>query len=109
MRSAGHRARDLVQVELHGFGVGVGHGQARACAAGRTNGSEQVSALVALVGRLSRPRSAAGPLPYETVLLADAGLVLEPDLDGLAPRKVGEVGPQRGGEVFLNSATIRSS
>src|SRR5918994_6132590 len=69
----------------------------------------QVGALVALVGRLAGPRSAPRPLPHEAVLLADAGLVLEPDLDGLAGREVSDVGLQRGRAVFLNSATIRSS
>jgi hypothetical protein len=48
-------------------------------------------------------------LPHDPVLLADAGFVLEPDLDRLAAREVGDVGSERTWEVFLNSATIRSS
>jgi hypothetical protein len=94
---------------LHGFGVGVGHRQTGSRAARWANGSEQVGAVVALIGRLAWPRSAPCPLPHDPVLLADAGLVLEPDLDRLALGEVGEVGPQRTWEVFLNSATIRSS
>jgi hypothetical protein len=31
-------------------------------------------------------------LPHDPVLLADAGFVLEPDLDRLAAREVGDVG-----------------
>ena len=67
---------DLVEVELHGLGVGVGQRQRRAGAARRADRAEQVGALVALVGRLARPRPAPRPLPHEPVLLADAGLVL---------------------------------
>src|SRR5829696_7436137 len=39
MRPSGHGARDLVQVELHGFGVGVGHRQTGSRAARWTNSS----------------------------------------------------------------------
>src|SRR3954454_13570398 len=77
-------AGDLVEVELHGLRVGEGQRQGGTRAAGRADGAEQVRAFVALVGWLPRSRSAPRPLPHEAVLLADAGLVLEPDLDGLA-------------------------
>ena len=83
--------RDLVEMELHGFGVGVGHGESRAGAARRADGAEQVGALVALIGRLARARCRACPLPHDPVLLADAGFVLEPDLDRLALRQAGEM------------------
>jgi hypothetical protein len=71
-------------VELHGLGIGVGQRQRRACAARWTDRAEEVGALIALVGRLARPRPASRPLSDDPVLLADAGLVLEPDLDRLA-------------------------
>src|SRR3954468_19756559 len=80
-------AGDLVEVELHGLRVGEGQHQGGARAAGWADGAEQVRAFVALVGWLPRSRSAPRPLPHEAVLLADAGLVLEPDLDGLARRE----------------------
>jgi hypothetical protein len=48
-------------------------------------------------------------LPHQPVLLADAGLVLKPDLDGLAGRDAGQVSSQRGGEVFLNASIVRAS
>ena len=72
----GDGAGDLVEVELHRVRVGEGWRQGGTGAAGRTDGAEEVGALVALVGRLARPRSAPRPLPNEAVLLADAGLVL---------------------------------
>src|SRR3954452_3918063 len=46
-------------------------------------------------------RAPSRPLPHEAVLLADAGLVLEPDLDGLARREAAQMGSQRGRKVFF--------
>src|SRR5215212_2063539 len=109
MRPSRYGARDLVQVELHGFGVGVGHRQTGSRAARRTDSPEQVGAVVALIGGLAGSRAAPGPLPHDPVRLAQAHLILEPDLDRFARREVGEMRPQRGREVFLNSAMIRSS
>ena len=109
MGAFGDVARDFVEVELHGVGVGVGQGERRADAARRADGAEQIGVLVALVGGLARPRSALGPLPDLAVLLADAGLVLEPDFDRRRLRQAVEMGAQRAREVFLNASTIRSS
>ena len=47
-----HTARDLDEVELHRLAVGVGHGERRAGAARRADGTEQVGAFVALIGGL---------------------------------------------------------
>ena len=69
----------------------------------------QVGAFVALIGGLAWARAAPRPLPHEAVLLADAGFVLEPDLDRLAFRQAGAVSVQRRGEVFLKAATVSSS
>jgi hypothetical protein len=88
-------------MELHHLGVDVGERQRRAFALRRTNRAKEIGVLVALVGGLTRARSASRPLPDETVLLADAGFVLEPDLDGRSRRKVGEMRLQRLREVFL--------
>jgi hypothetical protein len=88
-------------MKLHGLGIGEGQRQPCSDAPRRADGAEQVGALVALVGRLTRPCSTPGPLPDNAVLLADAGLVLEPDLDGLALGQVGEMGAQRAREVCL--------
>src|SRR5829696_5802999 len=74
--AAPNHARDLVEVELHGLAVGIGHGERGAGCARRADGAEQIGALVALVGGLARARAAPRPLPHEAVLLADAGFVL---------------------------------
>ena len=91
----------LVEVPLHGVGVGEGQRQRRAHAARRADGAEQVGALVALVGGLDRPRAAARPLPDKAVLLADPRLVLEPDLDLLLARHAREVGRERARGSFF--------
>ena len=100
---------DLVDVELHGLGIGVGKRQTGADAARRADGAEQICAAVALIRRLAGPGSAARPLPDDAVLLPDPGFVLPPDLDRLALRQIGQMRAQRAREVFLNSATIRVS
>ena len=82
-------------MELHRLGVGVGQGERRADAAGRADGAEQIGVVVALVGRLTGPGSASGPLSDLAVLLADAGLVLKPDLDGRRVGNAFEMGAER--------------
>ena len=77
----GDMAGDFIEMELHGLGVGEGQRKRGPDAAGGTNGAEQIGALIALICGLAGPRSSPGPLPHEAVLLADAGLILEPDLD----------------------------
>ena len=75
VRARSDGAGDLVEVKLHGVGVGVGQRQGGPRAAGRADRAEQIGAFVALIGWLPGPRSALGPLPHEAVLLADAGLI----------------------------------
>jgi hypothetical protein len=96
-------------VKLHHAGVGVGQHEGRPDAAGRTDRAEQISIVVTLVGGLSGPRSAPGPLADEAVLLPNPGFILEPDLDRRGFRQSFETGLQRTREVFLNPSTIRSS
>ena len=76
MCALGDVARDFVEVELHHVSVGVGQHEGRPDAAGRADRAEQIGVVIALVGGLSWPRSAPGPLPNLAVLLADAGIVL---------------------------------
>ena len=105
----GDAAADLLEMELHGFGVGVRQGERRAFALGRADRAEEIGALVALVGRLARPRPASRPLPHQPVLLADASFILEPDLDRLRASDGAEMCAQGLGEVFLNASMVRAS
>src|SRR5215469_9594279 len=99
----------LVEVKLHRLGVGEGQRQGGADPAGRADRAEQIGTFVALVGRLARSRSPLRPLAHEAVLLADAGLVLEPNLDRRSFRQFGQMRVQGVGEVFLKASTIRPS
>jgi hypothetical protein len=63
-------------MELHGYGIGLRQRERGACSARRTDGTEQLSIFVALVGGLSRPRPAPGPLPHDAILLTDSGFIL---------------------------------
>ena len=89
--------------------VSARHDEGGTDAACRADGAEEVGALIALVGGLARSRPTPGPLADEPVLLADAGFILEPDLDRLAFGDVGHVRPQRDGEVCLKAATVPAS
>jgi hypothetical protein len=60
VRALGDVAPDFVEVELHHVNVGVGRHEARPDAAGRADGAEQISVVVALVGGLPWLRSAPG-------------------------------------------------
>ncbi len=105
----GDVARDFLEMELHGLGVGEGQRQRSADASGGTNGAKEIRAFIALIGGLARPRSSLGPLTHKAVLLADAGFILEPDLDRRRRRQAVEMGAQRAREVFLKASTICSS
>jgi hypothetical protein len=86
-------------MELHRLGVGERQRERRSDASGGTNGAEEIGALIALIGRLAGPRSSPGPLPHEAVLLADAGFILEPDLERRRRRQAVEMGAQRAREI----------
>jgi hypothetical protein len=100
VRAGRDGGRDLIEMKLHRLGVGARQRQRRADAAGGTNGAEQIGALVTLVCRPARTRSPSRPLPHQAVLLADAGPILEPNLDRRSLRQVGQMDVQDFGEVF---------
>ena len=102
-------ARDFVEVKLHHLGVGVGQRQGGSDAPRRADRAEQIGVGVALIGGLSRSRSAPRPLADKAVLLADSGLILEPDFDRRRLGQAFEMSRQRARKVFLKASTIRSS
>ena len=59
---------------------------------------------MAIVANGRRAAAAQGPLIRQRALLADAGFVLEPDLDRLARRVRRQGLGDEGGEVFLKAA-----
>ena len=94
---------------VHRGGVGEGHDEARRGAALGADRAEDVGPLVAGVARRAWPRAALRPDPGERALLADPGLVLEPDLERLAAGRLGERGGYRLGEAFLKRSWAAGS
>jgi hypothetical protein len=96
---------DFGQMQVHRLGVAAGHDERRALAVLRADRPEDVGRGGSLVFRGARPRAPFGPSPGDLVLLADAGLVGEPDLyaigvdAGFAPDLL-----QARGETFLKSS-----
>ena len=72
----GDLAADLLEMQVHGPGLGLGNDPGGAGSAGRTNGPEQIGRDVALIAGRARAAAALGPDTGERALLADAGLVL---------------------------------
>ena len=104
-----HLVTDSSEMQRHGLGVRRRHDQARCDATLRTGRTEQVGPVVALVVRRAGPRSTLGPDAGQRALLADPGLILEPDFDRLAFGAVGDLRRDCRGEVFLNVSWASSS
>jgi hypothetical protein len=103
------RSADLVKMLLHGRGIAPGHDQAGAFAFRRADGAEDISRDGALVVRCAGTRAAPGPTAGQLVLLPDAGLILEPELDLDTGSALVLDGRQRGGKVFLNACIATAS
>jgi len=74
----------VIQMALHGLGVGKRHQPAIAGTRLRTHGTEEVEVFV--VGLSGCQRMAARIVPNAAIaaLLSEAGLILEPQFDALA-------------------------
>ena len=106
MAVPGNVQADLLEMQLHRFGVGGRQHQGRTLAMHRADRAEDVGALIALIRRQARPRPLPGPDPGPSVLLAQPGLVLEPNLDPPVLGQMAYVRPERAGEVFLNASIV---
>ena len=109
MRARRDGSGDFRQVVVHRGGVGEGQHQPSGDTAVRAGGAEDVGPLVAGIARRPRARAALRPDPGERALLANPGLVLEPDLERLGPRRLGDRRGYRLAEVFLNAACAAGS
>jgi len=109
MGLGGDVAADLFEMHLHGAGVGEGEHEGGALAPQWADRAEQVGVGVSLIGGQARARSLLCPNAHAPVLLAQPGLVLEPDLDPLVLGETGYVGCERAGEVFLKASITRGS
>lgn len=100
----GYAATDLVEMQLHGMGVGPWQHESCAGASSRADGTEHIGILVALVCRLTWPGSLSGPLAHLAVLLADTGFILKPDFYRFAWWQMAYMGLECVGEVFLKAS-----
>jgi hypothetical protein len=104
-----HLATDGSEMQRHSLGVRRRHDEARCDTTLRTGCAEQIGPVVALVVRRAGPRSTLGPDAGQRALLADPGLILEPDFDRLAFGTGGDLRRDGRGEVFLNVSWASSS
>jgi len=109
MGTAGDLERDFLQVLAHR--PGIAHRQHKTCALALVgaDGAKEPGRAGALVVGCRRSCPPLGPAPRDLVLLADPGLVLEPDLYLCAFREGFPDCRHRGGEVFLKAAAASIS
>jgi len=103
MSVGGDGLGDLGKMQVHRLDVAEGQDQACALAFGRADGAEDVGGLGTLIVRRRGSRAAQRPASRDLVLLADPGLVGEPDLYALARGPAGCDLRQAGGERFLKA------
>ena len=105
MPAGGDLGGDLGEVQVHRLDVAGGQDESSTFAFLGADGTKNVGGSRALVARCCWPCAAFGPTPGDLVLLADAGLVGEPDfyLTGIDALVLGDF-VQTGGKTFLKSA-----
>ncbi len=86
VRAGRHCSGDLLEMQGHRLGIAGRKDEGCALAVLRTDGAEDIGRGGALIARRGRPCAALRPTPRDLVLLADAGLVAEPDFYRLAAR-----------------------
>jgi hypothetical protein len=94
--------RQLGQEQAHRRGRELGHGERDARVALGAHGPEQVGRGEALLMKAARTHALLGPDVGEAALLADPGLVHEPELDAPCLRVVGRDRVDQGRQAFLN-------
>src|SRR5580700_7821407 len=101
---------DLGEVQVHRLGVAGRHDQGCTLALLRADCTEDVGGSGALVPRCAWTGAALGPAAGDLVLLADAGLVGEPDFYRVAVKRLlARNCLQARGEVFLKSSIAPSA
>jgi len=99
---------DLGEMRLHCLRIAERHDEPGALALSRTDRPEEVGPGGTLVLGRPRPGPSTGPSPGELVLLADAGLVLPPELYALAGMRSADF-RQALRETFLKASAASGS
>ena len=84
-----HGERYLGEMQRHGLSVAERQDQTGSFAKLGADRAKDIGRFGPLVLWCRRPRAASGPAPRDLVLLADTGLILEPDLYGSGAREGG--------------------
>src|SRR5215831_2175687 len=101
---------DLGEVQVHRLGVAGRHDQGCTLALLRADCTEDVGGSGALVPRCAWTGATLGPAAGDLVLLADAGLVGEPDFYRVAVKRLlARNCLQARGKVFLKSSIAPSA
>ena len=100
---------DLGEVDGHRLAVDPGCNNGGAHGPRRTDRAEDVGRVVAIVANRRWAAAAQRPLIRQRALLADAGFILEPDLDRLASRFRRQGCGYKGREVFLKASCAAAS
>jgi hypothetical protein len=105
MGSRRDRFGDFCEMEVHRLAVTSRQDQSRTLAVLGADSAENVGGSGTLVARRAGPGAALGPAAGDLVLLADAGLVSEPDFYGVAIDALPARNRlQTGREAFLKSS-----
>ena len=83
------RGGELGQKQVHRGGIDERQHQGEVLAGGGADGGEDVGPLIALLHQAGRPLALEPPTVARPPLVADAGLVLEPQLQALAGMRRG--------------------
>src|SRR5689334_23373326 len=100
----GNMAGYLDQMLVHCMRIAPWHDERGGLAKFRADRTEDIGGACPLIMGGRGPCPSFGPPPGDLVLLADAGLVLEPDFYSLAFGGAGGDRSHCGGKVFLNSS-----
>jgi hypothetical protein len=100
---------DLGEVDGHRLAVDPGRDDGGTDGTGRTDCAEEIGRVMAIVANCRWAAAAQRPLIRQRAFLADAGFILEPDLDRLAGRARRQGCSYENGEVFLKAACAAPS
>ena len=98
-----------LEMQIHHGGIGFWCDNSRRDGPRRTSCAKQIGPVVTLVTRGAWAASLFGPDVRQGALLADAGLILEPDFDGLCLGCLWEGFAHDLGEVFLKASCSAGS
>src|SRR5258708_18532305 len=93
----------------HRLAIDPGRDDGGAHGTRRTDRAKEVGRVVTIVANCRWAAATRRPLIRQRALLADAGFILEPDLDRLASRLRRQGCSYEGGEVFLKAFCAAAS